>query len=340
MDTSCASLKTEFSELVDIRNDILNLLESLKMKITKLKEIYSDFIKNNPNNLFIFGLDALRFQGKLLDVEYDDMLRMFYAINNRMYCEYYKMHTIIHDYMVEIIKNNKLFDTVNLQNTFPVYKDLEPYKQYDFEILKQIHEKIITLISTFNSYILSKEQELKIHRAKNSTGLNIDNFVSTFNYDIIMMREKETLFLSYMEYFHTLHSKYMNRFSTKIKLMYSQINNDIKFDNTNDLNQTSKKQDLLKSIAKENNANEALIAELKHSIHKNRSIDSLDTVFFSNQNSQQSRSQSNASSVNTPNSDHCDTHSIYGTTDDHFENVNLMQLKSNGMTKGPSIFMK
>lgn len=266
METSCTNLKNEFADLVNIRNDVLNLLENLKTKIEKIKEIYSGFIKNNSNTMFVFGLDALHFQGRILDIEYDDMMRMFYAINNRMYCEYYKMHSIINEYMTEILKDNKLFDSVNLQHNFPVYKDLEPTKQYDFEILKQIHEKIITLISTFNNFILFKEQELKTHKAKCSSGFNIDNFVNSFNYDIIMMRERETLYFSYMDYFHKLHTKYMKRFTTKVQLMYSQINNDIKFDNSIELNNHEHKRKFLKNMALENNLDQSLLKELKLSI--------------------------------------------------------------------------
>ena len=46
-----------------------------------------------------------------------------------------------------------------------------------------------------------------------------------------MMREKMVLFITYMEFFHKLHNKYLKRFTTKLHLMTNQINNDIKFDN-------------------------------------------------------------------------------------------------------------
>ena len=45
------------------------------------------------------------------------------------------------------------------------------------------------------------------------------------------MREKMVLFITYMEFFHKLHNKYLKRFTTKLRLMTNQINNDIKFDN-------------------------------------------------------------------------------------------------------------
>jgi hypothetical protein len=66
--------------------------------------------------------------------------------------------------------------------------------------------------------------------------LNIDNFVASFNFDIIMIREKVSLFLTYVEFFHKLHTKYLKRFSHKIQLMYTHVNNDIRFDDYTEMN--------------------------------------------------------------------------------------------------------
>jgi hypothetical protein len=63
-----------------------------------LKVFYSEFIKDSKNAMFIFGLDSFHFQSKLIDIEYDEMKRMFLVINNRMYCEYFKLHKIIVEY--------------------------------------------------------------------------------------------------------------------------------------------------------------------------------------------------------------------------------------------------
>jgi hypothetical protein len=50
------------------------------------------------------------------------------------------------------------------------------------------------------------------------------------------MKEKVILFLTYIEFFHQLHTKYLKRFSNKIQLMYTHINNDIRFDESLELN--------------------------------------------------------------------------------------------------------
>ena len=40
------------------------------------------------------------------------MKRLFYAINNRMYCEYYKLYKIIMDYIVENVSDAKIIEMV------------------------------------------------------------------------------------------------------------------------------------------------------------------------------------------------------------------------------------
>jgi hypothetical protein len=90
------------------------------------------------------------------------------------------------------------------------------------------------------SIVNHRENELSLHKNKQLIGLNIDNFINSFNFEIVIMKEKIGLFLSYIEFFHSLHTKYLTRFSNKIQLMYSHIKRDIKFDDSVDMNNNSK----------------------------------------------------------------------------------------------------
>jgi hypothetical protein len=54
------------------------------------------------------------------------------------------------------------------------------------------------------------------------------------------IRDKTLLFITYVEFFHKLHIKYLRRFATKVQAMYNQINSDITFDeNANNKNQST-----------------------------------------------------------------------------------------------------
>jgi hypothetical protein len=263
MEVNLEQLKKNFLTIKDIRGKVTNIFTILESHLLNLKKTYSEFIENNRQNLFVFGLDSFQFQSKLIDIEYEDMKRLFLAINNRMYCEYYKLYKIIAEYVKENINDKKTQDLIKITNIFPIYKDLEPYKQYKFEMIQEIHENIILLLYEINEFIMNKESELEIHKKKQDIGLNINNFVSTFNYSIIMIKEKGMLFISYIEFFHNLHTKYLQRFTIKMELMFNQVTHDIRFEDGPKLNET-KKQELIKNYENQN-IDRSLIRKIKRS---------------------------------------------------------------------------
>lgn len=230
MDAHFVKLKQNFSNIVSEKGEVVLLLDTLEKKIMKLKEVYDEFIKKNKNNLFVFGLDSFHFQSKLIDMEHEDMKRIFYSINNRIYCEYFKLHGIIVEYLKTIFGEKKTTVIINSNKSFPVYKDLEPFKQYSTEYLENIHDNLIVFLNEINNYVMTKRYELDLNREKKNTGLNIDNFVYTFEYEMVVVNEKLKMFVSYIEFFHALHFKYINTFSKKIELVLNQLNHDIKFD--------------------------------------------------------------------------------------------------------------
>jgi len=265
MDKRINDLKIDFTKVVDLKNENIKMFDTLDIKIKNLKSIYSEFIKNNKQHLFIFGLDSFHFQGKLIDIEHDDMKRLYYAITNRIYCEYFKLYKIVVDYITDTVYDDKkMLDLIKVNNNYPVYKDLEPFKHYDFEIIQSVHETIIGLLLAIHNYLLHKEHDLKLHQEKNATGLNIDNFIQTFNFNNLVLREKLTLFIAYIEFFHKLHTKYFKRFTTKMQLFISQINHDIKFEDSVELNKTKRKS-MFDTFANDN-LDKNILKELQNSV--------------------------------------------------------------------------
>lgn len=263
MDNKLVQLKSEFNNIITVRNTVKSVFDVLQVRINKLKAFYSDLIKNSRAQMFVFGLDSFNFQSKLIDIEYDDMKRLFIAINNRMYCEYFKTNKIIIDYILTSIDDKKVLDIVKVDN-YPVYKDLEPFKDYEFEVTHDIHQNILNLLGILLSALNTKETELSAHRAKQSIGLNINNFTTTFAFNNTVMREKIMMFISYIEFFHSLHTKYLKRFSNKIQLMHTHIDTDIKFDESTEINKDTKKE-LLEEL-KTGNIDKALLHDLRRSI--------------------------------------------------------------------------
>ena len=247
MEAKLNKIKHNFVKIKDIRLAVMNIFSTLEVKITKLKGLTNDFIQHNQDTLFVFGLDSFKFQSKMIDLEYIDMQKYFSALNNRMYCEYYKLYKIVSEYIEQNIglAQNKTFEMIKANTKFPIYKDLEPYKQYTFETIEEVHKTIISLLNGINEYILLKDAELDAFKMKQYSGFNINNFVNTFDFNIIIVKQKLGLFISFLEFFHNIHTKHFKRFSKKMKLMDDHINDDIQFDdsprrkNSNDFDDSS-----------------------------------------------------------------------------------------------------
>jgi hypothetical protein len=116
-----------------------------------------------------------------------------------------------------------------------------------------IHENILKMLTILVSELNNKENELTIHKTKQHIGLNIDNFVTTFNFNNNVMKERITMFITYIEFFHKLHTKYLKRFSNKIQLIYTDINNDIKFDESLEINSPSSRSSSINKTINEYN---------------------------------------------------------------------------------------
>jgi hypothetical protein len=230
MEEKIQQVKSNFNKIKDIRLNVAYCFTALETKLTKLKATTNDFIQFNKHNIFVFGLDSFQFQSKLIDYEYNDMQKFYLALNNRMYCEYYKLYKIILEYTEQVIGTNKNIEMLKSNNIFPIYKDLEPLKQYNFETIEEIHKTIVSLLNTLNEHILLKENQLQTFQLKQKIGLNINNFVNAFDFDVIVIKQKCILYLSYLDFFHNIHTKHFKRFSKKMKLMNDHLDEDINFD--------------------------------------------------------------------------------------------------------------
>ncbi len=248
-------LKEAFQPLMTIRDSVAHLFELLEAKTVQLKQCYGEYIRQSSNDSLVFGLDSFHFQGKLIDLEFQDMRRMFMAIDNRMYGEYYKLRKWMRQSCESLVAahptaaannhnhNNHHISTAStaamrravvfkdeLEGEVEVYRDLEPYRVYCVEHLLRLHDDILRVLQWMNELIEEKELQLRHHQEKEHVGLNINNFVHSFRFEITIIREKQRLFVSFLEFFHTLHVKYLERVAAKVELMYEQLNHDIQWD--------------------------------------------------------------------------------------------------------------
>ena len=213
----------KMEEVKATRFSIKNTYEYLKN--TKLA-VYETYLKYNNLNKRNDLLDSFHFQSKLIDLEFDTIKQVYLYIDNHIYCDYYKLFVIVNKFYMDNFKEEITI------NKYPVYKDLEPYKEYDYDTINNIHQDIIKIISTIEKNCNKKDEEIKEHHVKLANGINIDHFILNLEYSNNILRNQNGLYKKYLSSYHKYHISWLTNLKDKIDLMKTQLNNDI---NINDV---------------------------------------------------------------------------------------------------------
>lgn len=223
---SIEKLNYQFDNVTVARNDILDIFSQLNVNIKLINKIYVDVVKQHNQKEYLFGLDSFHFQNKMIEMEYENMRKVFNCIDNHMYSEYYKLYKFIQDYIVNDIKYNKIIEK-NIFNKFPVYKDLEPEKTYDFEITKEIHSIVITIIIDLYEYLNEKTHKMIDDKDHISKGFNIDNIINRQRFTNSLLNERINMYINYLDVISKHYHKYISRLILKCKLMLDIFNEDV-----------------------------------------------------------------------------------------------------------------
>jgi hypothetical protein len=147
-------------EFIQVHSEVIRYLDEIRETKEQLHKQYKEYIEKNKESK-VFGLDSFYYQSRLYDLETKHLNEQYMFINNRIYCDYYKLYGMV-----------KLFykDSFKLEprkRTYPVYKDLESLKIYDIEetvslnvdiseMIKKISKNYVTeqVIFIFHIYLL------------------------------------------------------------------------------------------------------------------------------------------------------------------------------------------
>lgn len=269
MEENLAKVKFVFDKIKDMRLEIGGLFDILDGRITKLEEIYDGFIKNTKMfksgdiKVFIFSLDSFYFQNSLIKREYRYLRNYYNIIVNRMYGEYYKLFKLINEYVERSLVDNKLSEILR-HKKYPRYDDLDDEKEYDFKLITQLNEDIISVINYLINILRNKENSLKLYMDNQNYGLNVNNFVSTFNYEVVVLQEQISLYEKYLDFFYHVHEKLLKRLITKISVLDAQLNTDVKFEGG--LISTKKDSKVLFDEINMDGLNKKVVKDLRRSI--------------------------------------------------------------------------
>jgi hypothetical protein len=192
-----------------------------------LSKIYIKLIKTHQNIDYTFGLDSFHFQNRLIEIEYENIKQIFNSINNRMYCEYYKLYKILQDYINTEIKDDSILEHIQHKKTFPKYNDIEPLKKYEFSLILEIQQLIVKILQLLHEHYTSKQKALETNSSHSAIGINIENLINYQHYSNTLLSEKINMFCRYLNVFYKHHNKYISRLLLKTKMMLGIVNEDI-----------------------------------------------------------------------------------------------------------------
>ena len=163
-----------------------------------------------------------------MEMEHIDRFRTL--MNNRMYCDYYKLFHIILSYIKE---NRAELDITELEiKTYPVYKDLEPFSEYKIEDIKEIHSNILMILNKLYGITVEKTDNIEHYNEKHHVGFSISNFLNTLSYENRLLQEQIHLYVNYISFFHISQKRQLNRLHLRMQEFYREVDNNINVNKT------------------------------------------------------------------------------------------------------------
>lgn len=235
-------IKNEFETIKEIKFLIENIFKRMSTRIEYLKSIYIDYQKKQKSNDLVLTLDSFHFQTKFIEIEHDNYYKIFKMFLNRLYCDYYKFYKYTYYNVINKIDGF----SIKFNSKFPAYKDLE-LKDYLFSDTVEVHEELIKIVNELQSYLITLEHENKTDEIYSSYGINIDNLVTINNYKNIVLSEKIRLIVNCLKSYSMFHSRFLERFSLKLKFIYAQTVADIRIED-NEITEKEVDKEILSSL--------------------------------------------------------------------------------------------
>ena len=218
-------IKNEFETTKEIKFLIENIFKRLQAKIDYLKQIYLEYQHKQQNNDIVLTLDSFHFQTKFIEIEYDNYRNIFRMFLNRLYGDYYKFYKYTYYNVINQIDGF----SIKFNDNFPSYKDLE-LKDYSFNDTISIHSELLKIVTELQSYLITLTHETKTDEIYSSYGININNLVTVNNYKNIVLSEKINLIVNCLKSYSEFQTRFLERFSLKLKFIYAQTVSDIRLE--------------------------------------------------------------------------------------------------------------
>jgi hypothetical protein len=226
MEEQLETLNYEFSIVKENIHTIILNSASIKTKIEKLRNIYSEMISaNSYKKIFLFCLESFNFQIKSFSVDNENLNKSLLLISNRVYCDYYKLFKLIKTLFEEY-----KYDVPKKISEPPVYDILNPFFEYSVDDISKMHDDVCLLLYALIDYFNNNCDNIMAYTSKSQSGICIANFIKTLEYDNSVLKDQINLYLGYMDFFKSTQTKYLVKLLNKMELLKKEINDEINDD--------------------------------------------------------------------------------------------------------------
>ena len=208
-------MKDRFSEIILLRKQIQELFHRLEEKKKSMKDHYAMLVTNNDHQFF--GLDSFRFQVKLAENELIFLNDQFILIDNRLYCDYYKLYNHVYDYYVANLPNGVA------KSVFPIYKDLEPTKVYDPDMVHKLYRDILLLIHKAYDTLDHEHRKRESEKRLTTSGIHIGNYVHNRVFTDTLIKTNIQLFEEYLNTYFIYHMTFLVNLKERLGMFLEHV---------------------------------------------------------------------------------------------------------------------
>lgn len=214
--------QTEFNAILQLRSDVELKQKHLHEKMDEFREQYNEIVKQHDKKIYLYSLDSLFFQYKILRGEMEQFQRTIALVCNRMYGDYYKFYVIIQSQCAE-----NGIESPKTEEVLTVYKELEPEAEYSLDDLRKVHSVILSALNHLERLYESKHNTIEQMNHTMTVGFSITNFITTLNYENKLLRDHIRLFSEYLTFYHESQRRNINTLLRKITAFIQDVDTDI-----------------------------------------------------------------------------------------------------------------
>ena len=189
-----------FTDIMSKRAHIDSTIVIMQKSINDMKVHHKKYRNMNLENMYVHALDSINFQSKICRIEFSHIVTLFAMLNNHMYCEYYKLYSTM----------------ATTKERITIYDDLDEIRVYSNNEFQDLFDVISKELHKICDEVNEKKLNLDDYKKDQSIGVNVNNFITTYIFDLNVLMEKFNLYMLHIKFFQKIQNTRYDRVIAKL----------------------------------------------------------------------------------------------------------------------------